>query len=74
MALLARQAYTSLANVLFFCALWIMFHRVEAGLPRTYPPSLTPGMPALQLYFVGLVFLTLTAAYFLTRWWLQKTP
>jgi hypothetical protein len=72
LALLDRGVYTSLANVLFFSALWISLR--EAGDVLHPPPSpiFSSGNPALQWYFIGLLFVTLAAAFFLTRWWLHR--
>jgi hypothetical protein len=37
------------------------------------PPSpiFGSGILSLQLFFVGVILLTLAAAFFLTRWWLK---
>ena len=39
---------------------------------RRPPPYFNSGVLSLQLFFVGVIFLTITAAYFMTLWWLQK--
>jgi hypothetical protein len=74
LALLSRPTLTSLANFLFFAALLIALR--QAGYVMHPPPSpiFGSGVLPLQLYFIGMIFLTLSAAYFLTRWWLQKNP
>ena len=41
LALLARHAWTSLGNVLFFTALWIMLHRVDLVLHPVSSPIFT---------------------------------
>jgi hypothetical protein len=72
LTLLAKPAFTSLFNVLFFVALWIGLK--EAGYVLHPPPSpiFGSGIPALELFFVGLILLTMIAAWFLTRWWLTR--
>ena len=73
LALLAKPAFTALFNVLFFIALTIGLSR--AGYVMHPPPSpiFSSGNLSLELFFIGIVILTVTAAYFLTRWWLRKT-
>jgi hypothetical protein len=70
--LLARPVFTSLFNVLFFVALWIGLK--EAGYVLHPPPSpiFGSGILSLQLFFIGLMLLTMIAAWFLTRWWLSR--
>ena len=52
--------------------------RLRIGLSRAnyvmHPPlpQFSSGVLSLELFFVGIIILTLTAAYFLTRWWMQK--
>lgn len=72
LTLLAKPAFTSLFNVLFFVALWIGLK--EAGYVLHPPPSpiFNSGILSLQLYFIGLMLLTMIAAWFLTRWWLSR--
>jgi hypothetical protein len=69
LTLLAKPAFTSLFNVLFFVALWIGLK--EAGYVLHPPPSpiFGSGILSLELYFIGLILLTVIAAWFLTRWW-----
>ena len=71
LALLARRVFTSLANFLFFVALEITLR--QAGYVMHPPPSpiFGSGILSLQLFFVGVILLTLAAAFFLTRWWLK---
>jgi hypothetical protein len=73
MALVGRLPFTALANVLFFCALWITLRQAETVLHPPPSPIFSSGILSLQLFFIGVIFLTMTAAYFLTRWWLQKS-
>jgi hypothetical protein len=72
LTLLAKPAFTSLFNVLFFVALWIGLK--EAGYVMHPPPSpiFGSGILALELFFAGLILLTMIAAWFLTRWWLSR--
>jgi hypothetical protein len=72
LALLARPVFTSLFNVLFFVALRVGL--AQAGYVLHPPPSpiFSSGIVSLQLYFIGLIFLTAVAAYFMTRWWLSR--
>ncbi len=72
LTLLARPVFTSLFNVLFFVALWISLK--EAGYVLHPPPSpiFSSGILSLQLFFIGLILLTMIAAWFLTRWWRSR--
>jgi hypothetical protein len=70
--LLAKPAFTALFNVLFFVALWIGLSRADYVMHPPPSPIFSSGVLSLQLFFVGIIFLTMTAAYFLTRWWMQK--
>lgn len=74
LALLERSLFTSLANFLFFAALWIVMRRADYVMHPPPSPIFNSGSLSLELYFVGVVFLTAAAAYFMTRWWLQKQP
>jgi hypothetical protein len=70
--LLARPVFTSLFNVLFFVALWIGLKEVGYVLHPPPSPILGSGILALQLFFIALIFLTMVAAWFMTRWWLSR--
>lgn len=72
LTLLARPVFTSLFNVLFFVALRIGM--MEAGYVLHPPPSpiFSSGNLSLQLFFIGIVLLTMIAAWFMTRWWLSR--
>ncbi len=72
LTLLAKPAFTSLFNVLFFVALWISLK--EAGYVLHPPPSpiISSGILSLQLFYIGLILLTMIAAWFLTRWWRSR--
>jgi hypothetical protein len=72
LTLLGRPAFTSLFNVLFFVGLWIGLK--EAGYVLHPPPSpiFSSGILSLQLFFIGILLLTMMAAWFMTRWWLSR--
>jgi len=72
LTLLAKPAFTALFNVLFFVALRIGLSRADYVMHPPPSPIFSSGVLSLQLFFVGIIFLTMTAAYFLTRWWMQK--
>jgi hypothetical protein len=72
LALLAHPAFTSLFNVLFFVALRIGLSRADYVLHPPPSPIFNSGNLALELFFIGVIFLTMAAAYFLTLWWLKK--
>jgi len=72
LTLLARPIFTSLFNVLFAVALWIGLSRAQYVMHPPPSPIFSSGILSLQLFFIGIVFLTMAAAYFMTRWWLQK--
>jgi hypothetical protein len=72
LTLLARPVFTSLFNVLFFAALRIGLARAEYVMHPPPSPIFNSGILSLQLFFVGIIFLTISAAYFMTLWWLQK--
>ena len=70
--LLAKPAFTALFNVLYFIALRIGLSRADYVMHPPPSPIFSSGILSLQLFFVGIIFLTMTAAYFLTLWWIQK--
>lgn len=72
LTLLAQPAFTSLFNVLFAVALWISFSRADYIMHPPPSPIFSSGILSLQLFFIGIFFLTMASAYFMTRWWLQK--
>ena len=72
LALLSRPIFTSLFNVLFFAALRIGLSRADYVMHPPPSPIFSSGILSLQLFFVGIAFLTLTAAYFMALWWLKK--
>jgi hypothetical protein len=72
LTLLARPVFTSLFNVLFFAALQIGLSQADTVMHSPPSPIFNSGILSLQLFYVGITFLTMAAAYFMTRWWLQK--
>jgi hypothetical protein len=72
LTLLARPIFTSLFNVLFFAALRIGLARADYIMHPPPSPIFNSGILSLQLFFVVVIFLTISAAYFMTLWWLQK--
>lgn len=72
MRLLSRPVFTSLFNVLFFAALRIGLARADYVMHPPPSPIFSLGILSLQLFFVGIIFLTMSAAYFMTLWWLQR--
>ncbi len=72
LTLLSRPAFTSLFNILFAAALWVGLSRAQYVMHPPPSPIFSSGILSLQLFFVGIFFLTLADAYFLTRWWLQR--
>jgi hypothetical protein len=72
LTLLAKPAFTSLFNVLFFVALWIGLKEAGYVLHPQPSPIFNSGILSLQLFFIGLFLLTMIAAWFLTRWWLSR--
>ena len=71
-SLLARPAITCLLNFAFGIALWFALSRADYVLHPPPSPIFSSGVLSLQLFFVGIIFLTLAAAYFMTRWWLTR--
>jgi hypothetical protein len=71
-SLLGKPAVTSLVNFAFGIALWLSISRADYILHPPPSPIFGSGILSLQLYFVTLIFLTLAAAYFMTRWWLSR--
>jgi hypothetical protein len=70
--LLARPVYTSFFNVLFFAALRIALARAGAVLHPPPSPIFSSGILSLQIFFIVVILATLVAAWFMTRWWLQR--
>lgn len=72
LTLLSRPVFTALFNVLFFAALEISLRQADYVMHPPPSPIFNSGLLSLELYFLGLLFLTSAAAYFLTRWWLRR--
>ncbi len=72
LTLLGRPPFTSLFNVLYFVTLRIALSRAEYVMHPPPSPIFSSGIASLELYFIGVIFLTLAAAYFMARWWLLK--
>jgi len=72
LTLLAKPVFSSLFNVLFFVALRIALSQASYVLHPPPSPIFDSGILALQLFFIGITFLTMVAAYFMTRWWLSR--
>ncbi len=72
LTLLARPVFTSLFNVLFFVALRIGLSQANYVMHPPTSPILNSGNLSLQVFFLAVLSLNMSAAYFLTRWWLQK--
>ena len=70
---LGHPFITSLSNILFFSALWILLQNTEYVLHPPPSPIFNSDNILLQLFFMVLVFVTLAAAWLLTRWRMQKT-
>ncbi len=69
--LLNRPSVTSTANVLFIVILRFVFARADYIMHPPPSPIFSSGLWNIILFFVLLNLLTLVAAYFLTRWWLE---
>jgi hypothetical protein len=72
LTLLARPIFTALFNVLFFAALRIGLSRADYVLHPPPSPIFSSGNLSFQVFFVVVIFLNMSAAYFMTLWWLQK--
>ncbi len=70
--LVAHPLFTSLFNVLFFAALRIGLSRADYVMHPPPSPIFGSGILSLELFFVVIIFLTMTAAWFMTLWWLKK--
>ncbi|MGD0613207.1 MAG: hypothetical protein ABSB41_17045 [Anaerolineales bacterium] len=72
LTLIARPMITSLVNVLFYVALQISVSRKGYIMHPTPSPIFGSGILSIELFFIGIIFLTIAAAYFMTRWWLSR--
>ena len=69
LTLLARPLYTSLFNVFYFSALWIELRQTGYILHPPPSPIFNSEVLSLKLFFIGIILLTMMAAWFMTRWW-----
>jgi hypothetical protein len=72
LTLLSRPVFTSLFNVFFYVALRISLSRAAYVLHPPPSPIFSSGVLSLQIFFIVVVLLTISAAWFMTRWWLQR--
>ena len=72
LTLISRPVFTSLFNVLFFAALRIGLSQAAYVMHPPPSPIFNSGILSIELFFIGMVFLTMTAAYFMTKWWLSR--
>jgi hypothetical protein len=72
LTLLSKPVFTSLFNVLFFAALRIGLAQADYVMHPPPSPIFSSGSFSLQAYFILLILVNIGAAYFMTRWWLQK--
>ena len=72
LTLLARPVLTSSVNLLFFVALRIGLSQANYIMHPPPSPIFGSGIISLQLFFIGIVFMAMVAAYFMTRWWLSR--
>ena len=72
MSLISNRVFNSLLNILYVIALRIGLSRAVYVMHPPPSPIFKSGILSLQLFFAGVIFLTFCAAYFMTRWWLQK--
>jgi hypothetical protein len=70
--LLAKPSFFSLFNALFFIALLVWLSQADYVMQPPPSPIFSSGILSFQLYFIFLTFLIISAAYFMTRWWLQE--
>lgn len=73
LSLIHRPVWTSTANLLFFATLVYVLQTTDQVM---HPPSpiLTSDAWRIQIYFFGLIVLTLLAAWQLARWWRSLDP
>ena len=71
-SLLAKPAITCLLNFAFGMALWFSLSQADYIMHPPPSPIFGSGNLSLEVYFLGIIFLTMVSAYFLARWWLLK--
>jgi hypothetical protein len=71
-SLLARPAVTCLLNFAYGIALWFTLSQADYVMHPPPSPIFNSGILSLELFFLTILFLTLAAGYFMTRWWLTR--
>jgi hypothetical protein len=72
LAMLARPVVSSVSNLLFFVALRIGISHADYVMHPLPSPIFSAGILSLQLYFLGIIAMTIVSAWFMTRWWLSR--
>jgi hypothetical protein len=70
LALVEQPAWASLANLIYFIVLTLAL-RTTANVMHPPAPILNSNAWKIQLFFAGLLLLTLLAAWQIARWWHQ---
>ena len=73
LSLLENPAWASAANILYAVLLWLALQATEQVMHPS-SPVLSSGAWRIQLFFGGLVLLTLLVAWQVARWWYAAEP
>ena len=73
LSLLESPAWASAANILYAVLLWLALQSTEQVMHPS-SPVLSSGAWRIQLFFGGLVLLTLLVAWQVARWWYAAEP
>jgi len=73
LSLLENPAWASAANILYAVLLWFALQSTEQVMHPS-SPVLSSGAWRIQLFFGGLVLLTLLVAWQVARWWYAAEP
>lgn len=73
LSLLENPAWASAANLLYAVLLWLALQSTEQVMHPS-SPVLSSGAWRIQLFFGGLVLLTLLVAWQVARWWYAAEP
>jgi hypothetical protein len=73
LSLLENPAWASAANILYAVLLWLALQSTEQVMHPS-SPVLSSGAWRIQLFFGGLVLLTLLVAWQVARWWYAAEP
>lgn len=73
LSLLENPAWASAANLLYAVLLWLALQSTEQVMHPS-SPVLSSGAWRIQLFFGGLVLLTLLVALQVARWWYSAEP